>query len=172
MPKRYGAGELYGLDFSGLTRQCIRDLSTVSHREMECPFKPLISGKPKLKCNKKSGVCSLRQFELMSGKLCQACGPLVTTCPSRFLENAVVSCWVGEILLGTKNPISISELPFLMGEVQEENEAQDAVGKIDQVLVHIESSALKWCALEMQAVYFSGKSMENDFRIMRTWQRN
>jgi hypothetical protein len=169
MPKRYGAGELYGLDFSALNPEYIRRLSTISHREMDCPFKPLVPGKPNIKCNKKGGVCSLRQFEFSESKSVQACGSLVTTCPNRFLEGGSVAEWVGEILLGTKKPISISELPFLMGEVQKEDDDQDAVGKIDQVLVHVEGALLKWCALEMQAVYFSGGSMENDFKIMRKW---
>ena len=41
---------------------------------------------------------------------------------------------------------------------------------IDQVLVSVSGQGLKWCALEMQAVYFSGKSMENDFKDMRQWE--
>jgi hypothetical protein len=38
------------------------------------------------------------------------------------------------------------------------------------VLVSVSGQSLKWCALEMQAVYFSGKSMENDFKDMRQWE--
>ncbi len=57
-----------------------------------------------------------------------------------------------------------------MGEIQAEEEAdQDAVGKIDEVLVNAEGGTFRWCALEIQAVYFSGKSMENDFKLMRDW---
>jgi len=56
-----------------------------------------------------------------------------------------------------------------MGEIQAEEQEADAVGMIDKVLVSAEGQLLKWCALEMQAVYFSGKSMENDFKEMRTW---
>jgi hypothetical protein len=84
------------------------------------------------------------------------------------LEKTVVAEWVGETLLGTKKPLVISQLPFLMGETEEEAD-QDAVGKIDQVLVNPEEGSLRWCALELQAVYFSGMSMENDFKIMRNW---
>lgn len=97
-------------------------------------------------------------------------GEPVTTCPNRFLEANLVAQWVGETLLGTSEPAVISELPFLMGEAQaEEGADEDAVGKIDEVLVNTEAGALRWCALEFQAVYFSGKSMENDFRVMREW---
>jgi hypothetical protein len=86
------------------------------------------------------------------------------------LEANLVAQWVGETLLGTSEPAVISELPFLMGEAQaEEGADEDAVGKIDEVLVNTEAGALRWCALEFQAVYFSGKSMENDFRVMREW---
>jgi hypothetical protein len=49
-------------------------------------------------------------------------------CPNRFLEGSLVAQWVGETLLGTSKPVVISELPFLMGEIQAEEEAeQDAV---------------------------------------------
>jgi hypothetical protein len=93
----------------------------------------------------------------------------VTTCPNRFLEGNLVMKWVGETLLGTGNPVVISELPFLMGEAGQGEDEQDPVGKIDQVLVNGEGNSLRWCALEMQAVDFSGMSMENDFKVMREW---
>lgn len=170
MPTRYGAGELYGFDFTALSPERIRELSTTSHKTIDCPFKTAQPGKPVPKCNKKGGVCSLRQ--LSKDQLGQVTGKSdpVTTCPNRFLEGNLVSQWVGETLLGTPTPVVISQLPFLMGEIQAEEEAeQDAVGKIDEVLVHREGDTLRWCALEFQAVYFSGKSMENDFVAMRDW---
>jgi hypothetical protein len=40
------------------------------------------------------------------------------------------------------------------------------VGRIDMVLVRPNSDPLQWCALEVQAVYFSGKSMSNDFTAL------
>jgi hypothetical protein len=56
-----------------------------------------------------------------------------------------------------------------MGEPSQGKEGQDPVGRIDKVLVNAEANSLSWCALEMQAVYFSGRSTENDFKIMREW---
>jgi hypothetical protein len=96
-------------------------------------------------------------------------GEPVITCPRRFLEGSLVAQWVGEALLGTASPLVISELPFLMGEIQAEEGDEDAVGKIDEVLVNADGGGLRWCALEFQAVYFSGMSMENDFKVMREW---
>lgn len=170
MPSRYGTGELYGFDYSALPAERVRELSQTSHKSVVCPFKRLQPGKPTPKCNKKGGVCSLRQFVKGEQGMVEGKGEPVTTCPNRFLEGNLVAQWVGETLLGTSKPVVISELPFLMGEIQaEEGAEQDAVGKIDEVLVNPEGGALRWCALEIQAVYFSGMSMENDFKVMREW---
>jgi hypothetical protein len=127
-------------------------------------------GKPLAHCNKKGGVCSLRQFAQDGQRTVVAKGEPVTTCPIRFLQGNLITRWVGETLLGTSTPLVISELPFLMGGIQGDDEAdQEAVGKIDEVLVNAEGGGLRWCALEIQAVYFSGSSMENDFKVMRNW---
>ncbi|MGD0410513.1 MAG: NotI family restriction endonuclease [Verrucomicrobiota bacterium] len=170
MPSRFGTGELYGFDFSGLAPAQIRELSSAPHTSLVCPFKPVPPGKPVAKCNKKGGVCSLRQFVLDEKGRVEGKGEPVTTCPNRFLQANLIAQWVGETLLGTPSPLVISELPFLMGETHADEEAdQDAVGKIDEVLVNAEGGMLRWCALEIQAVYFSGGSMENDFKVMREW---
>lgn len=167
---RYGAAELYGFDLASLSPERVRQLSSANHRQIPCPFKSPEVGKPQPSCTKKGGVCSLRQYaQDQNGKVVPS-GVPATTCPQRFLESNLIFEWVGEILLGTKKPAVISELPFLMGEGATSGEEGDAVGKIDKVLVSVAGDSLKWCALEMQAVYFSGKSMENDFVIMRSWQ--
>jgi hypothetical protein len=171
MLTRYGTGELYGFDFAALTPEKIRELSNRSHKTVNCPFKPSIPGKPDPRCNKRGGVCSLRQMNQDANGSAIALGEPVATCPNRFLESTVVSQWVAETLLDTSKPIVISQLPFLMGDVKaDDDDEKDAVGKIDQVLVNADNSELRWCALEFQAVYFSGSSMENDFKVMRDWQ--
>lgn len=167
MASRYGAGELYGYDFSGLTPERLRTLARAANKDMVCPFRPPEAGKAPPKCNKKGGVCSLRQFVSEKGGEAVATGEPVTTCPSRFMEGGTMLKWVGETLLGTATPSVISELPFLLGD---QDEDPDPVGKIDKVLVNDAGPALHWCALEMQAVYFSGMSMENDFKVMRHWE--
>jgi len=44
------------------------------------------------------------------------------------------------------------------------------VGKIDMILVHPDTDTLRWCALEIQAVYFSGNSMSEELKAMKTWR--
>ena len=139
MPSRYGTGELYGFDFSTLPAERIQELSRASHRDIVCPFKPVQPEKPAPKCNKKGGVCSLRRFDQDAEGKVEGKGEPVTTCPNRFLEGNLVAEWVGESSLGTSKPAVISELPFLMGAVQPEEEAdQDAVGPVDDVLARPE----------------------------------
>jgi hypothetical protein len=118
MPSRYGTGELFGFDFSTLPPERVRELSRTSHKNMVCPFKRVQYGKPATKCNKKGGVCSLRLFVKDESGGVEGKGEPVTICPNRVLEANVVARWVGETLLGTSKPVVISELPFLMGEIQ------------------------------------------------------
>jgi Restriction endonuclease NotI len=167
---RYGAAEIYGFDLSSLPPERIREMSLANHKKIVCPFKKAELGKAEPSCSKKGGVCSLRQFEQDKDGKVTPLGTPATTCPHRFLENSLIFKWVGETLLGTTNPSVISELPFLMCEGTTAGEDGEAVGMIDKVLVNASGDTLKWCAVEMQAVYFSGKSMENDFSVMRSWQ--
>lgn len=122
-------------------------------------------------------------------------GMLRTTCPSRFLEDDVIFNWVGEALLGCNKPQLLKEVPYLTpvptegaaiagfsAAADESSEDQDGeessegdgsssngkgVGSIDFVLVHPENPA-SWCALELQAVYFSGAGMDKDFKIIES----
>ncbi len=147
MASRYGTGELYGFHFSLLTPERIRQLSSANHGDIECPFKPPEPDKPVRRCNKKGGVCSLRLFLQEADGGVQVKRAPVVTCPNRFLEVNLAVKWGAETLLGTSTPRVISELPFLMGEIQaEEGEDEpDAVGKTDKVLVHAEGQNLRRC---------------------------
>jgi len=78
--------------------------------------------------------------------------------------------WVGETLLDAARPKVVSEVPFLMSDDAENSAREDEVGRIDNVLVSVQERGMTWCALEMQAVYFSGGKMEDDFALMRTWK--
>jgi hypothetical protein len=93
----------------------------------------------------------------------------VTTCPQRFHEDDRALRWIAKTLIDTETPRVIKELPFLKSIGAEEAEA-DSVGKVDLVLVNIESPVLSWCCVEMQAVYFSGKGMSTEFKNLATWQ--
>jgi hypothetical protein len=73
--------------------------------------------------------------------------------------------WVGETVLRSANPVVLKEIGFLES-LPTEAEAEDSpenVGRIDKVLVVRESEPLLWCPLEVQAVYFSGKAMKDEF---------
>jgi hypothetical protein len=167
--KRYGIGEWFGVDLSHLPQEAILRRSTAAAKSLPCPFQS--NGKM---CSKKGGVCSFRLYQRTGNEAPEpvANSPLVSLCPSRFLEDETVFKWVGETLLGTSTPAILTELPFLLSTHAIPDQADEdpgAVGRIDMVLVNQESpGALKWCALEMQAVYFSGPAMSKEFTRLRT----
>jgi hypothetical protein len=100
-------------------------------------------------------------------------GRLRTTCPNRFKEDNTIYRWVGETLLGNPAPIVLGEIGFLSrvperGTIRTADplEAADDVGRIDNVLVADSQTNLAWCALEIQAVYFQGSGMGEEFSAL------
>lgn len=161
--KRYGAAEMFGRALDGIAQKELRLLSSADHRNINCPFKP-----DRASCHKKGGVCSLALYERGDDGKVTVSGSPVTTCPSRFLEVGAVFRWVSKTLLGTVDTKIVNEVSFLMSNQGQEAD-EDEVGRIDSVLVRQDKDRLFWCALEMQAVYFSGGKMEDDFSVMRRW---
>lgn len=99
---RYSIGEWYGKGFEKLTAAdrfqfAIREVETNALFGADCPFQQ------DAKCNKKGGVCSLRQYQQAEDKLVSGVGPIITTCAQRFLESNVIFRWVGETLLQTSD---------------------------------------------------------------------
>ena len=167
---RYSIGEWYGVGFDRMTadawrQQASEELHTEGLTGKPCPF--LVN----LVCNKKGGVCSLRSYQQIGSDPVQGVGPIVTTCPNRFLEENTIYRWVGETLLGTSDPIILSEIGFLdrlrpTQDAEEETDLGEFIGRIDNVLLHPDKKPLEWCALEIQAVYFSGKAMSKEFEML------
>ncbi len=132
----------------------------------KCPFQHNAT------CNKKGGVCSLRAYQQISDGPVAGMGPLITTCPNRFLESDTIFQWVGKTILNTESPIVLGEIGFLDRlkpedtSTTEDDDSRDFIGRIDNVLVHPDRQPMDWCALELQAVYFSGQSMVNEFKML------
>ena len=157
-PRRFGIGEWYGHSYLGLTRDERQHLVTSRDTHM-CPFR--IGGGA---CTKKGGVCSFRLYEESHGTALPVADTedgLRVLCPRRFEEESTIFRWVGETVLGTSNPRIATEIGFLRAQ-----DGRSNVGRIDMVLTSQESdtTAFDWCALEIQAVYFPGRSMSEEFR--------
>ena len=162
-PRRFGIGEWYGHSFVGLTQDERRAYATGTGSH-PCPFR-MGGGK----CTKKGGVCSFRLYEDTDGVAIPESGAeagLRVLCPRRFEEDKTIFQWVGETVLGTSAPDIATEIGFLRAE-----DGNTDVGRIDMVLADQEtcSAALNWCALEIQAVYFSGRSMNEEFRSIKVY---
>ena len=186
---RYGIGEWYGKLITSLTPEERDQRATAAKlapttANMLCPFRS--DGGRQVVCQKRGGVCTLRYYRKddATGDAIPVeghAGNLVTVCPERFNENHVVYKWIGEKLLAHSVPWLIGQVNFLervstpiiesAAGVDSSNEQSlpgdaDAsyVGRIDCVLVNPEKSdPMVWCALEMQAVYFSGMAMSQEY---------
>ena len=175
----WGIGEWYGRSFvqlNGKERRQYAAMQQLPKHErpvMPCLPRAMETTPP---CTKEGGVCSLRLYQQrdVSGIVATDSsipGILSTTCPYRFYEGKKIFRWIGETILETPNPLVIGQVRFL--ERGDRNNAESSgepgredVGRIDHVLVHPDTEHLFWCALEMQAVYFSGDSMTKDFRAL------
>lgn len=159
---RFGVGEIYGHDFARLSPEEIRRLSVVRHTDQPCPFRGA-------NCNKKRGICTLRPYDRDAERgIVPAAGPLVTLCPERFKEAGIVQATVSEVLLGTPTPSVVREIYFLQQPSQGDEDGEP-VGRIDNILIVPGSDPLRWCAVELQAVYFSGKGMKSQYEEFARW---
>ena len=169
---RFGIGEWYGKLFIHLTPDERLFLAQHQQRKKKeraiqpCP--PRFAENPESKCTKEGGICSLRLYKFSNHEaLAEPTSPgnLVTVCPYRFDEGKMVVNWVGETILGQPESIIVNEVGFLEKpkEPFKNRKGKDDVGRIDMVLVHPQKDPFIWCALEKQAVYFSGDSMKCEF---------
>jgi hypothetical protein len=174
---RFGIGEWYGKSFADLTGKQRRKYAQIQLLPKEdrpkqvCPFlsRP---GKP-INCHKDGGICSLRSYERspLTGVVTvdSRRSPLITTCPSRFEQDSTIYRWISEVILEDQNAVPIGETPFLRRTprlIDAAKTVRREVGRMDNVLIVPNTDSLKWCPVEKQAVYFSGKEMLLEFQAM------
>lgn len=173
---RFGIAEWYGKPFARLSledRQKFAEIQALHRGQkppVECPFQSTFERR--VNCNKPGGYCSFRLYEKarQTGKVTLVSGEegqVRTFCPNRFEENGMIYRWVGETVLGSANPVVLKEIGFLEPPPTEAHAEQSGegenVGRIDKVLVAPGVQPLAWCPLEVQAVYFSGRAMKDEF---------
>lgn len=166
--RKYGIGEWYCQLFTAIRpkqRSILAKsaLKSVHDAKQACFFRDL-SGLTN--CAKKGGICSTRRYDkLPSGKVkvCEGTdGRLVALCPNRFLQDGMIFRWVGKELIQDENAIVLNQINFLRSTVTDRS-----VGRIDNVLVtETPDGILNWCALEIQAVYFSGEARKSEFTAL------
>lgn len=193
---RYGIAEWFGLDLrvlSPIGRQNFGKLALTQKNEKgalanapACPF--LSTLLPNARCNKPGGVCSIRKFDNLDGGIeVIPDDRVVTVCPLRFLEPITEDLslfqWISSKMMGITDPIVVKETPFLRKisntqidtlveqDVSEEAAEEKKAGRIDWIIVNPRSmneKELEWCAIETQALYFSGDKMSPEFDAYAT----
>lgn len=135
--------------------------------ELLCPFKTHVEHPT---CTKRGGVCSLRLYSDETGVTAPVTGKrgaIRALCPHRFHQDSIVFKHIGLRLLGDTAPIQVREVGFLESTGSLDSDPGEDVGRIDMILVAnptTDQAEMKWCAVEVQAVYFSGNEMSIEFR--------
>lgn len=167
--QRFGIGEWYGRDFTTLSSEerrhyaAIQFLPRNERPAVACPF--MSTHTAEVACSKAGGVCSLRKYARAAQgdevAVSQEDRSLRTVCPNRFEQGGEIYRWIGEVILGESNARPIGKVNFLRrtGDAS----GRENVGQIDNILVVPGTDPLRWCAVEIQAVYFSGRSMRLEF---------
>jgi len=165
---RYGIGEWYGRRIDAISASDKIRYATLSGSNKEpCPYRP-----GEGKCNKIGGVCSLavyRKKEDGTIVLDPENPDMVTLCPMRFWQDFVVFREAAKVVLQSNAPSLIKEIGFLKSIDHTGRTTEETVSRIDMVLADIDTRnrIRDWCALEMQAVYFSGRSMKTEFQAIK-----
>ena len=158
---RYGIWEWYGrpfLELSPYDRQALAAVAMGESDPPQCPFRAM-------PCNKKGGVCTIQPYIQDGEYVGEADGDPVIVCPVRFEQNQVVVRWLADIVGFAADSVQVArEIPFMLSA-----NTNKPAGKIDLVVAQ-ERHGLTWFGLEIQAVYFSGPGMENEFEALRQYQ--
>lgn len=134
--------------------------------ELGCPFK---TDSPYPTCTKPGGVCSIRIFKEERGVVTPIDGNrgrLRALCPWRFHQDGTAFDKIGERLLADPTPARAGEVGFLESTGNLDSDPGEDVGRIDMILVKSNAAPgapMDWVAVEVQAVYFSGKRMGIEF---------
>jgi hypothetical protein len=166
---KYGIAEWFGEPYLAMSAAGRRRALTFAEDPRVAPICPFRDDGSR--CGKSGGVCSIRKYRLADEEVKAASSDpdsISITCPERFKERAEVYRWIAQTLLGDGDYQILGEIGFLQrlgkdGVAVEDDE----VGRIDNILARSVGSRLEWCAVETQAVYFSGRGMESDFELMR-----
>lgn len=158
---RYGIGEWYGSPLTALAVARRQQLARIAMGEDAPPACPFQLGAPI--CRKAGGVCSLERYdEGDDGRVEQTEDAPVIVCPARFEQDGLLVRWLAEIVgLSPSETMIAREIPFMQS-----TSTDRPAGKIDLVIGRVGDGDLRWYALEIQAVYFSGPGMISQFEIL------
>ena len=175
---RFGIGEWYGQSFVELgeaERREFGELQFADDENLEIPDCPFLSKHGEtIRCWKRGGVCTLRSYQRDPAtrliQLDERASTFRAICPSRFEQNDDIYRWISDVVFRGVEATPLGQVPFLervplIGGPQDDAAAAlKEVGRIDNILIVPDTRPLQWCAVEIQAVYFSGANMDSHFR--------
>ena len=158
---RYGIAEWFGeplLATPSERRAELADCAMQRREPLPCPFQP-----GETACSKRGGVCSIQKYEPADdGRIARAIDDPVVVCPRRFDESRLLVRWLAEIVgINASDTRLAREVSFMKS-----TRTNKPAGKIDLVIAGPSEPNFRWYGLEIQAVYFSGHGMPEEFERM------
>ena len=157
-PDRYGIAEWYGQPFTELSpaqRSGFAVLALGDTRSQPpCPFQ---EGRPP--CSKSGGVCSIQRYADADGRIGEAEGAPVSTCPRRFEEGQLLVHWLADIAgFGEGEAMVAREVPFM----------PSTETTLNLVLARTANGQMTaWHVLDMQSATIDGAGVRSQFESSR-----
>lgn len=127
-----------------------------------CPFLEALTAQS-YGCSKSGGVCSVQRYSLDSSGQISLLGHKVAICPSRLVSQSVLAAIAKKVLNLDVGVILVKEVPYSVSLTKTNKSGEPAAaGRIDWLLVD-DSNPNRFCAVETQSVYMSGKSQDATF---------
>ena len=158
---RYGIAEWFGEPLPAMPSERRAELADCAMQRREPPRCPFQSGETA--CSKRGGVCSIQKYEPTDDdRIARAIDDPVVVCPRRFDESRLLVRWLAEVVgINASDTWLAREVSFMKS-----TRTNKPAGKIDLVIAGPNEPSFRWYGLEIQAVYFSGEGMSEEFERM------
>ena len=158
---RYGIAERFGEPLPAMPTERRTELADSAMQRREPPRCPFESGETA--CSKRGGVCSIQKYEPTDDdRIARAIDDPVVVCPRRFDESRLLVRWLAEVVgINASDTWLAREVSFMKS-----TRTNKPAGKIDLVIAGPNEPSFRWYGLEIQAVYFSGEGMSEEFERM------
>lgn len=164
---KWGPSEWFGHDILAMSqahRLAIAKAALLPQQQAKqpCPYLSAVTGNALL-CSKQGGVCSVQRYSNGATGAISLAGHKVAICPSRLVSKDVLNAIATKVLGVSTGTFLVKEVPYSVSLTKTLKGGEPAAaGRIDWLLVD-GSNPARFCAVETQSVYMSGKSQDSTF---------
>ncbi len=166
--EKWGPSEWFGNPILGVTKaerlHLAQDaLLPAADANRPCPHLTALTGLD-WRCSKPGGLCAVQRYARNGAGGVSLTGDQVAICPSRIVSKAVLGAIAKTVLGPTVDAVLVKEVPYSVSLTKTLKNGEPAsAGRIDWLLVDV-ANPKRFCAVETQSVYMSGKTQDTTFQ--------